>query len=486
VIAEGRDFYSNPRISPDGARLCFLAWDLPWMPWDGCELFVAELGEGGELGPPYRVAGRDGRESIWQPEWSPSGDLVFASDRSGWWNLELVRGEERRALHPAESEFGFPAWTFGDRSFDFLSDGRLACIYERGGIQRVALLDLETADLADLDLPHTAIHRGPSIAAEGSAVVFIAGSPTIAPQVVWLDLSSRSIDVLRDSSAQDLDSSMVSVPRQIEFPTENGLTAHAHFYSPKNPSFVGPAGERPPLMVMSHGGPTGESTAILDLAHQFWTSRGFAVVDVNYGGSTGFGRAYRERLYGRWGVVDTQDCINAARYLVSTREVDSERLVIRGGSAGGYTTLCALAFYDAFAAGTSYYGVSDLEPFAQGQTHKFESQYEHTLIGPYPEAKDIYRERSPIHFVDRISCPMLLLQGAEDEVVPPAQSEIMVRALERNGLPHAYILFEGEQHGFRKATSIMAALEAELSFYGQILGFEPAGKLERLDVRNLD
>jgi len=283
-----------------------------------------------------------------------------------------------------------------------------------------------------------------------------------------------------------VDAAYLSAPRAIEFPTEGGLTAHAFFYPPANKDFTGPPGELPPLMVASHGGPTSAVGAEFDMELRYWTSRGFALVDVNYGGSTGYGRAYRERLYGNWGVVDTMDCINAARYLVDRGDVDGDRLLIRGGSAGGYTTLCALTFHDDFAAGASYFGISDLEPFAKpGGTHKFESQYEHTLVGPYPEAADLYRARSPIHFVDMISCPMILLQGAEDEVVPPAQAEIMVQALEAKGLPYAYLLFEGEQHGFRKAENIVRSREAELSFYAQIMGFEPGDEIQPVPIANL-
>jgi len=484
VIASGRDFYSNPRISPDGSALSFLAWDLPWMPWDGCEAYVGSLGAGGELADVQHVAGRDGEESIWQPSWSPSGELHFASDRSGWWNLERIREGERQPLHPAEMEFGFPAWVFGSSSYGFLADGRIVCHYTHLGALHLALLDPETGEMLDLDVPHNAAAWGPSVSVEGDTIMFVAGGPTIPAQVVRLDVGARSIDVLKQSTSAEVDTAYFSVPREIEFPTEGDLTAFGHFYPPVNPDAVAPQDELPPLIVMSHGGPTGASSSIFDLETQFWTSRGFAVVAVNYGGSTGFGRPFRQRLNGNWGVVDLQDCVNAARYLVDRAEVDGSRLLIRGGSAGGYTTLCALTFTDAFTAGTSYFGISDLEPFATGETHKFESRYEHTLVGPYPEQAEVYRERSPINHVDRLSTPMLLLQGADDEVVPPSQAEVMVEALARKGLPYAYLLFEGEGHGFRKADTIVAAIEAELSFYAQILGFE-RDDVPRLEILNL-
>ena len=486
VIAGGRDFYASPRISPDGTKLAFLAWDLPWMPWDGCELHVAALGRDGALTDVAHVAGRDGEEAIWQPEWSPAGDLVFASDRNGWWNLERVRDGERRILHEAEAEFGYPAWVFGGRSYAFLGDGRIVCGYDRDGRTRFALLDVDSGRLEDLGLPYDAWRSTPYLVAEGSTVVFLAGSATIPNQLVRLDVSSGALHVLRTSSEAPVDPEYFSVPRAIEFPTEGGLTAHALFYPPTSPDFVAPEGELPPLIVMSHGGPTGNATAIFSLETQFWTTRGFGVVDVNYGGSSGYGRAYRERLNGQWGIVDLQDCVNAARYLVASGEADGERLLITGGSAGGYTTICALTFTDAFAAGTSYFGLADLEQFGEGETHKFELRYEHTLVGPYPERADLYRERSPIHFVDRISTPMLVLQGADDEVVPPAQAELIVSALRERGVPHAYLLFEGEGHGFRKAENIVRSLEAELSFYLQVLGLEPRDPLPKLDVQHLD
>jgi dipeptidyl aminopeptidase/acylaminoacyl peptidase len=485
IVVGGRDFFSTPRISPDGKKLAWLTWDLPWLPWDGSELWMADLDPAGAVSNERLVAGVAAEESIFQPAWSPDGVLHFASDRSGWWNLYREADGDAQAICPTDAEFGWPQWVFGMASYAFLDDGRIACLWNRDGVQHVAILDPRSGELLDLDLPYDAID-GPFMAAEGQSFAFIGASASMPDQVVHLDFLARSVDVLKASEEVTVETAYLSVPRAIEFPTEGGLTAHAFFYPPANKDFTGPPGELPPLMVVSHGGPTAAATAAFDLGVRYWTSRGFAVVDVNYGGSTGYGRAYRERLNGTWGVVDTMDCINAARFLVGSGEVDGERLLIRGGSAGGYTTLCALTFHDRFAAGASYYGISDLEPFAKpGGTHKFESRYEHTLVGPYPEAADLYRARSPIHFVDMISCPMILFQGAEDEVVPPAQSEIMVAALEAKGLPYAYLLFPDEQHGFRKAEHIIRSHEAELSFYGQILGFEPAGPIEPVTITNL-
>jgi dipeptidyl aminopeptidase/acylaminoacyl peptidase len=482
IIRSGRDFYSSPRISPDGSMLCWLEWDLPWMPWDGSEVYVADLADDATLQHVRQVAGRAGEESIFQPAWSPAGDLHFVSDRTGWWNLYRERDGQVEALHPAEAEFGWPQWVFGMSAYGVLGDGRIACLWERDGVQHVALLDPESGELIDLDVPHSAMR--PTLDVEGDRVAFVGGGPSIPDQVVLLDVTARSMDVLRTSSSVNVEEEHFSIPRQIEFPTEDGVTAFAHFYPPRNRDAAGTGGERPPLIVMSHGGPTAEASPGFSLETQFWTSRGFAVVDVNYGGSTGFGRRYRQRLNNNWGVVDTADCINAARWLADQGEVDGDRLLITGGSAGGYTTLCALTMHDGFAAGTSYFGLADLESFVTGGTHKFESRYLFSLVGPYPEEAERYRSRSPINFTDGISCPMLLLQGAEDRVVPPAQAEIMVEALKRKSLPYAYVLFEGEQHGFRKAESNRRALESELSFYAQVLGFDrddvPALQIENL------
>jgi dipeptidyl aminopeptidase/acylaminoacyl peptidase len=483
IVAAGRDFYSTPRISPDGSTLAWLAWDLPWMPWDGTELWAGDLSPDLSLREPRPVAGELAVESIFQPEWAPWGELHFVSDRTGWWNLYRLRDGLVEALCPREAEFGQPQWVFGLSRYAFLGDGRIVCARGEGGLMHLGVLDPDTGELLDVDVPHVVID---GLVAEGDRIAYVGGGPTIPAQVVLLDFTARSLEVVSESGASDVDPATYSIPEALWFATRDGGRAHAWFYPPTNPAFAGPPDERPPLIVTSHGGPTGEATPELDLETQFWTSRGFAVVDVNYGGSTGFGRAYRERLNGNWGVVDTLDCIDAARHLAAEDAVDGRRLLIRGGSAGGYTTLCALTFHDDFAAGASYYGIADLEPFAQpGGTHKFEARYEHTLIGPYPEFADRYRARSPIHAVDLLSCPMIVLQGAEDEVVPPAQAEMMVEALAAKGLPYAYLLFEGEQHGFRRAEHIVRAAEAELSFYAQILGFEPGDPIEPLRIENL-
>jgi dipeptidyl aminopeptidase/acylaminoacyl peptidase len=482
VVAGGRDFYAFPRPSPDGRRLAWIEWDMPRMPWDGTELKVADLGDDGTLGEPRAVAGGPS-ESIFQPEWSPDGTLHFISDRTGWWNLYRQDGDHAVDLTPMAAEIGAPMWEFGYSAYAFLSDGRIACSYRKEGIDHLAMLDPATSELLELDLPYWC-YDPPYIVSDGARLVLLAGGPSTPAEVVSLDLDTRAVEVLRVSSEPDVDPAYFSVPRGIEFPTDGGVTAHAWFYPPANPDFAAPEGERPPLIVMSHGGPTAESSPEFSLKKQFFTSRGFAVVDVNYGGSTGHGRGYRERLNGQWGVVDVADCVNAARFLVDRGEADPARLVVTGGSAGGYTTVCALTWRDDFAAGATYFGIADLEPFATS-THKFELRYTDNLVGPWPQARDLWRARSPIHSFDMLSCPVIILQGLEDEVVPPEQAEIMVRALEAKGLPYAYLAFEGEQHGFRKAENIRRSLEAELYFYSRVLGFELADPIEPIEIHNL-
>jgi dipeptidyl aminopeptidase/acylaminoacyl peptidase len=485
ILTGGRDFYAYPRPSPDGRRLAWICWDHPQMPWDGTELWVAELGERGETASGARRVAGGPRESVLQPAWSPDHALHFVSDRTGWWNL--YRGgdgdEPAEALWPIEAEFGGPLWSLGQSNYAFLSDGRIACVYLREGEGHLALMDPGAGEMLDLDLPYTSF--GPEMDAEGMQLAFVAGGPATPQAVVALDFTSRAVDVLRESSELAFDASFVSIPRHIAFPTEGGRTAHALLYAPRHAEVTGPQGELPPLLVVSHGGPTSQADSEFAMGKQFWTTRGFAVVDVDYGGSSGYGREYRERLNGQWGVVDVMDCIAAARHLAEAGEVDGERMAIRGGSAGGYTTLCALTFHaDVFAAGASYYGVADAEALAQ-DTHKFESRYLDNLIGPYPEEAELYRARSPIHFTDLLAAPVILLQGLEDEVVPPAQAEAMVEALRAKGLPYAYITFEGEQHGFRKAENIRRALQAELYFYSKVFGFESADTHEPVAIQNL-
>ena len=482
VLAAGRDFYASPRVSPDGRRLAWLEWDHPNMPWDGTELKLATLAGDGLAGDPATVAGGP-EESVFQPAWSPDGVLHLACDASGWWNLYRVgAGGALEALAPAAEEFGHPQWVFGLSTYTFLPGGRIACIHGRGPMQRLGILEPDGV-LNDLELPFTSFHP-PQLRALGERLVCLAGGPTQAAAVVIIDPTTGGVHVLRSSEDRELDPGFLTVPEPIEFPTAGGRTAHALYYPPANRDAKGPEGERPPLVVASHGGPTAGVSSGLHVGYQFFTSRGIAVVDVDYGGSTGYGRAYRQRLDGQWGIVDVDDCVAAARHLAGRGDVDPARLAIRGGSAGGYTTLCALTFRDDFAAGASYYGVADAAALAR-DTHKFESRYLVRLIGPWPQAEALYRERSPIHFTDRLSCPVILLQGLEDEVVPPAQAETMAAALDAKAIPYAYLPFPGEQHGFRQAAHIRRALEAELYFYGRVFGFELADPVQPVPIAHL-
>ncbi len=478
VLASGRDFYSFPRISPDGGWLAWTCWDHPNMPWDGTELWVAPLADSGE----ERLVAGGGEESVFQPEWGPDGHLHFASDRDGWWNLyrahdpgSQLSGEEGALIQLTEeqADFAHPQWLFGGATFAFLESGAIACVRCERGEERLALLRPEGWEPADLGLPFTNFGF-PALSVCGERVAFAAAGPESEAAVVVHDVSSGETEVVRTSSDEPVDPAYVSRPRPIEFPTGEGETAYGFYYPPANPEFEAPAGELPPLIVESHGGPTSHVTPSFSREFLYWTSRGIGVVDVNYRGSSGYGRAYRNKLRGEWGVVDNEDCVNAALHLAAQGEADGERLAIRGGSAGGYATLCALTFHDDFAAGASYFGVADAESLA-GDTHKFESRYLDLLIGPYPEQAELYRERSPINHVDQLQVPVILFQGLEDKVVPPNQAEQMAAALERNGVPHAYLPFEGELHGFRKAETNIRCLESELYFYGRIMGFEPAG-----------
>jgi dienelactone hydrolase len=478
-LAGGHDFYSSPCTSPDGTRLAWLCWDHPRMPWDGTELWESAVLAGPELGPPRLVAGGP-EESLSQPRYSPDGRLHYISDRTGWWNIYVDEPGGPRPLATVEAEFARPDWVFGQSSYVFLAGGTLVARWSEDDGHRLGVRAPGGDGFVPVPTPFTQLD---GLCPTASGVVAVAASPTESPAVVEIDLPAGGYRVLARSRERAVDPAYLSTPRSIEFPTSHGLTAHALWYPPCNPDFVAPAGERPPLVVVSHGGPTSATAAALDYGIQFWTSRGFGVVDVDYGGSSGYGRPYRERLRGGWGVVDVDDCVNAARWLAGQGLVDGARMVIRGASAGGYTTLCALTFRDVFAAGASHYGVADVGALAR-DTHKFESHYLDSLIGPWPEARAVYDERSPVLHADRLRTPLILFQGAEDKVVPPAQAEAMAEALRANGVPYAYLVYEGEQHGFRRAEHIIRTSEAELSFYGQVLGFQPAGEVQPVAIHN--
>jgi dipeptidyl aminopeptidase/acylaminoacyl peptidase len=480
-LVSGADFFSDPRLDQSGERLAWLCWNRPNMPWDGSELWVGQLSADGVIVDAVRIAGGPD-ESIVQPTWTADGGLLFASDRNGWWNLYRWRGEDGQvdALAPMQAEFAEPQWVFGQTRFAALADGRVAAIAGSDGQDRLLLLrDGQAPVVVPLEFTQM-----PYIAASGTSIAVVAGSPAEPTAVVQLDVDVTAPSVLRASGERPIGREWISMPQSIEFPTTDGLTAHALLYEPVNPRAQGPAGELPPLIVISHGGPTAQASSRFSASIQFFTTRGFAVVDVDYGGSSGYGRAYRERLNGQWGIVDMEDCVNAARWLAWRGTVDGARMAIRGGSAGGYTTLCALCFTDVFACGASYFGVGDLEALAR-DTHKFESRYLDRMVAPYPAEVELYRRRSPIYYVDRIGVPVLVLQGADDKVVPQAQADRLVETLGRNGVPYAYLLFEGEGHGFRRAENLRRALEAELSFYGQVFGFDPADNLPALEVQGL-
>jgi dipeptidyl aminopeptidase/acylaminoacyl peptidase len=475
ILVSGHDFYMAPCLDPSGGRLAWLAWDHPQMPWDGTELWAGELGK---LDAAALVAGGVD-ESVLDPQWSPDGVLHYCSDRTGWWNLYREDGTALTALEGAE--LGFPAWVFGMRCYAFLDDGRIACVVTRDAVESLELLDPEHGTLESAGLDWTTCSPTAFGAGDGR-VVFAAASPTKAESVVAFDPATGDEETLRRSLEIDLDPASISVPRAIEFPTGDGAVAHAFYYPPTSGDWEGPDDERPPLRVICHGGPTAHTTPQLELEIQFFTQRGIGVVDVNYRGSTGYGREYRRLLNGRWGEIDWQDCVAAARYLAEHGEADPERTWVEGGSAGGYVVFCALVFDpQAFAAGVSYFGVGDVEALAL-DTHKFESRYLDSMIGPYPECRDLYRARSPVHYADQLERPMLLLQGLDDEVVLPSQAEAMVEVLEGKGIPHAYLAFEGEGHGFRKQENVRRSLEATLSFIAQVFGFEPADELEPLEL----
>ncbi|HEX9069989.1 MAG TPA: prolyl oligopeptidase family serine peptidase [Ktedonobacterales bacterium] len=481
VLAGGNDFYSSPRLSPDGRSLAYLTWNHPNMPWDGCELWVATLDEAGAVTARALIAGGKD-ESIFQPEWSPDGALYFTSDRTGWWNLYRWRAGVVTPLHPAEAEFGKPGWSFGMSAYAFAGPDRILCAWQAKGHARLGLLDTRTGALQALYLPWTVFFQ---VQAADECAVFMATSPTEPPTIVQMDVASRATRVLRRAYALPMDPAFISVARHMEYPTAGERMAYGYFFPPKNPAYAGPPAERPPVIVMVHGGPTSATSDELDLSIQYWTTRGFAVFDVDYSGSSGYGRAYRERLHGQWGIADVADCVHAVRYLAERGLVDGSRAAITGGSAGGYTTLAALAFSPgAFRAGVCLFGVSDLEALAR-ETHKFESRYLDRLVAPYPEGAEIYKARSPIYRASQITDPLLVFQGLDDKVVPPAQAEVIVESLRARKVPVAYLAFAGEGHGFRGKAALKRTLEATHDFYARVFGFPAPEDVEPAPIEHL-
>ncbi|URR36479.1 S9 family peptidase [Thermosynechococcus sp. HN-54] len=463
VLVQGAGFYAAPRLSPEGNTLVWLQWSAPQMPWDGCELWGAMVSSNGSLGTPYRIAGSS-EESVQQPQWQGE-TLYYISDRSGWWNLYRYRDGHHEPVWQASYDAGVPLWVFGQSTYALVNAETAVLTYSDRGLWRLAVVSLPRGEWQTLAADYTEVHS--LVRVSDRTVAFIGSSPHLPPHIVQLHLDTGICAPVQPVSAP-LPREWISQPEVIEFPTGDGATAYGFFYPPQNPQVQPPANTRPPLIVKSHGGPTAASGTGLDLRTQFWTSRGFAVLDVNYRGSTGYGRAYRNALRGQWGVVDVADCGAGAEYLVRQGKVDGDRLAIRGSSAGGYTTLCALTFTRVFHVGASYYGIGDLIRLLK-ETHAFEAHYFDQLIGPYPEGADLYRQRSPLYHTDRLTCPVIFFQGLKDVVVPPSQAEQMVAALQAKGIPVDYYTFAEEGHGFRQSSTISTTLEAELKFYQRFL-----------------
>ncbi len=468
VVHSGHDFYSNPVLDPSGTKLAFLSWNHPNMPWDGTQLWVMEILADGGFGEAQHIAGGE-QESVFQPQWGSDEVLYFVSDPTGWWNLYRWSGGQVEPVLPLEAEFGLPQWVFGMSTYAVLDEDELMAIFHKNGEDHLVHIPVGKGDAHFIETPFTTLTQ---LRSGKGSVAFIGGRADIPRAVVRMDLETGSFEELRPAQQISVDRSYFSEPDNLTLDIQ-GRDVQAWYYPPRNPEYSASAAERPPLVVKSHGGPTSRSEANLSMEIQFWTSRGFAVADVNYSGSTGYGREYRERLNGNWGVLDVEDCTGVAEELSRMGMVDPDRLIIRGGSAGGYTTLCALSLKSVFKAGASYYGVSNLEDLAT-ETHKFESRYLDSMVGPYPEKKELYQQRSAINHLEGLDCPIIFFQGEEDPVVPPAQAEMMVAAMKEKGLPVAYVSFPGEAHGFRQAENIMTALKMELAFYGRVFGFEPA------------
>lgn len=482
TLTSGHDFYSNPRISPDGAKLAWLSWDHPNMPWDETCLWSADINPDGTLQKASIVAGGS-QESIYQPEWGSDNKLFFISDKSGWWNLHQSDGSTITNLIPMEAEFGKPQWVFGSSTFGIVDSRTIVASYTQNGIWKILTLNISTGKISNLKSQYPEMGRG-GLKVNSENMLILAASPTQSMSLLKYRFDTQDWVTIAVSSDLAISNNFISAAEPITFSDESGGLTHANYYAPANPDYIGLDTELPPLLVKSHGGPTGCASLGLDYYIQYWTSRGFAVVDVNYGGSTGYGKEYRKRLHNNWGITDVRDCSNAALYLVASGLADPAKLCISGSSAGGYTTLAALTFTETFKAGASHYGVSDLEALAK-DTHKFESRYLDQLIGPYPDSSNIYKARSPINHTEQLSCPLILFQGLEDKVVPPNQAQLMYQAVLNKGIPAAYLTFEEEQHGFRKTDTIKRVLDSELYFYSKVFHFEPAGQPEPVEIHNL-
>jgi len=481
TLAEGHDFYSNPQLSPDGEQLMFLTWDHPNMPWDNTQLHLADIGTDGTIVREQVIAGGHD-ESIFQPLWDPDGRIYFVSDRSDWWNLYCYSKGSITCVLEKQTEFGLPQWVFGMSKYAVLKTGELIATYSDLSGSKLIRIDVNQSKVTEM--PTSYIHID-QIHGSGERIAFLGYTDSQPGEVVFMNLESESSVSLQPGAEIDVAEAYISKAKPISYESAPHEMTHAWYYPPKNPEYAAPKGELPPLIVLSHGGPTSNSSGAFSLAMQYWTSRGFAIVDVNYSGSTGYGRKYRDRLKGNWGIRDVEDCAKAAMYLADQGLADRGRLIIKGGSAGGYTTLAALTFTNVFKAGASYYGVGDLTLLAQ-DTHKFESRYLDTLVGPYPEQRKRYLDRSPLHFADQLDCPVIFMQGLDDKVVPPNQAESMVAALKDNGIPVAYLPFEGESHGFRQSSTVIKTIESEYYFYSRVFGIDPGEALETIEIFNLE
>lgn len=493
VLVEGDDFYSNPQISPNHQQLSWLSWNHPSMPWDNTQCYVADVDSQGKLSNKTLVAGDPAapqQESVFQPQWSPDGDLYLVSDRNNWWNLYRYRseGESKGVLEAViekDAEFATPQWVFGMSTYGFLNNRQVLATYTQQGRWYLGLIDLQDASLTQISDHYSDIS---AISCAADQALFIAGAPDQPAQIVHYQ--QGELAAIAESAQLDFTREEISLPQPISFASglisnlKSQAQAHAFYYPPTNTQYQGPANEQPPLIVLGHGGPTGATETSFNLKIQYWTNRGFAVLDVNYRGSTGYGREYRDQLKNQWGIADVEDVCAGAEYLVQQGLANPEQLAIKGSSAGGYTVLAALAFGNTFKAGTSLYGIGDLETLAR-DTHKFEARYLDSLVGPYPQDKAIYQQRSPINHIEQLNCPAIFFQGLDDKVVPPNQAEAMVAALDTKGIPVAYVPFAGEGHGFRQGPNIQRALEAEYYFYSQVFGFEGDAAIEPVDIKNL-
>ena len=461
-LVSGADFYAYPRLSPDQNKLCWIEWNHPNMPWDATQLWQATIANG-ELTEKTLVAGADNSSAIFQPHWSPDSTLYYVSDKNNWWNIYRLENGTAIPVLEMEAEFATPLWQLGMTTFDFIDANTIACVWTDSGLWHSGFINITTGALTIADHQYSSLQ---AVACHQGSVYMVAGAAALANQIVGIDGSTQVTSVYAPSTL-DVDQANIAQPESIWFPSGNNQQVHAFYYPPTSAQWVGQDNEQPLVIAMCHGGPTGATSSALNLKIQYWTNRGFAVVDINYRGSTGFGRTYRKALAGAWGIADVEDTQSAIRYLAEQQKIDPERCLIRGGSAGGYTVLSALTFTDTFKAGASLYGIGDLETLAT-DTHKFESRYLDSLIGPYPERRDVYLGRSPIHHAEGLNCPVIFLQGLEDKVVPPNQAEMMVKLLEDKGIQVAYVAFPDEGHGFRKADNIIRAMESELAFYQDV------------------